>query len=291
MATESLLGISVKEFWDTFFADEAEFGFDRFWKERGEVNVARDNWKEPDEAWAKECEEDLPGPALLVRKVYAKVQMKGNPFVKEAPTTKNYFLIEKSDTRLHVVVRVRTTDVPYCDSFCVEEEWQLESPSPSSQPVIRSCVVRVSFRVKFYKSTMMKGTITKSANSESEAVMKEYNDKMYTKRGIIFQERKKPKPATKGPKIGHMVESSKKMQKEAARKRLPSQEKIVTIEAEPEKKVPDEFQEKMLYYAQEAVALVVDAWQADRTTFLLVVCLFMLFVMNWRIGSLQGAVR
>ena len=132
MATESLLGISCNEFWDTFFTDEAEFGFDRFWIERGELNVTKDNWKEPDEAWAEECKENLPGPVLKVRKIFGKVQLKGNPFVKEAPTTKNYFLIEKSDTRLHVVVRNRTTDVPYCDSFSVQEEWQLESPSPGS---------------------------------------------------------------------------------------------------------------------------------------------------------------
>ena len=137
----------------------------------------------------------------------------------------------------------------------------------------------------------MKGTITKNANTETETVMKDFVEKMYTKRGIIFQEKKKPKPTTKGPKIGHMVESSKKMQKDAARKHKSSHEKILAIEPEPEKKVPEEFQEKALYYAQETVALIYDAWQADRTTFLLVICIFMLFVMNWRIGSLQSAVR
>ena len=95
----------------------------------------------------------------------------------------------------------------------------------------------------------MKGTITKNANTETETVMKDFVEKMYTKRGIIFQEKKKPKPTTKGPKIGHMVESSKKMQKDAARKHKSSHEKILTIEPEPEKKVPEEFQEKALYYA------------------------------------------
>ena len=34
----------------------------------------------------------------------------------------------------------------------------------------------------------MKGTITKNANTETETVMKDFVDKMYTKRGIIFQE-------------------------------------------------------------------------------------------------------
>ena len=67
---------------------------------------------------------------------------------------------------------------------------------------------------------MMKGTITKSANAEVELVMKEYVQKMITDRNITFQEKKKPSGSKKagGSKIGHMVESSKKMQKEAARK-------------------------------------------------------------------------
>ena len=43
----------------------------------------------------------------------------------------------------------------------------------------------------------MKGTITKNANTETETVMKDFVEKMYTKRGIIFQEKKKPKPTTK----------------------------------------------------------------------------------------------
>ena len=192
-------------------ADGAEFGFDKFWKDRGELDVTREDWKEPDESWAEECKENLPGKPIQVRKIKGRVQLKGNPLVKEAPTTKNYFLIEKSDTRLHIVVRVRTTDVPYCDCFCVQEEWQGESPSPSSQPVIRSCVVRQSLKIHFYKSTMVKGMITKATNKETDEVMKEFVDKLFTKRGIMFVEKKKPKPAMKGPKIGHQVESSKKM--------------------------------------------------------------------------------
>ena len=64
--------------------------------------------------------------------MFVEVQVKGNPFVKVAPTTKHYFLLEKSDTKLFFVVRNRTTDVPYCDTFSVQEEWYLESPDPST---------------------------------------------------------------------------------------------------------------------------------------------------------------
>ena len=76
--------------------------------------------------------------------------------------------------------------MPYCDSFAVCEEWFLESPDPASQPVIKSCVLRVGYKLTWYKSTMMKGTITKASNSEVEAVMKEYVQKMITDRNITF---------------------------------------------------------------------------------------------------------
>jgi len=49
--------------------------------------------------------------------MFVEVQVKGNPFVKVAPTTKHYFLMERSERRLHVIVRNKNTDVPYCDSF------------------------------------------------------------------------------------------------------------------------------------------------------------------------------
>ena len=82
---------------------------------------------------------------------------------------------------------------------------------------------------------MMKGMITKATNKETDEVMKEFVDKLFTKRGIIFVEKKKPKPTIKGPKIRHMVESSKKMQKDAAKKSKSSEEKIVNIDPEPVK--------------------------------------------------------
>lgn len=35
------------------------------------------------------------------------VNLKGNPFLKVAPTTKNYKLLEKTDTKLHLKVYIR----------------------------------------------------------------------------------------------------------------------------------------------------------------------------------------
>ena len=39
---------------------------------------------------------------------------------------------------------------------------------------------------------MMKGTIAKNANAEVELVLKEFIDKMITKRDLTFSEKKKP---------------------------------------------------------------------------------------------------
>ena len=48
MATETLLGMSCTEFWDTFCSDDAQFGFDDFLTDRGELKLKRGIWRVPD---------------------------------------------------------------------------------------------------------------------------------------------------------------------------------------------------------------------------------------------------
>lgn len=96
-----------------------------------------------------------------------RVQIKGNPFVKEAPTTKALKLLHKTEDRILLRVLNRTTDVPYCDSFGVEEEYLIVS-----LPETKCCVFRVTFCIKWYKWTMMKAII--ASNTESETP-KAYN--------------------------------------------------------------------------------------------------------------------
>jgi hypothetical protein len=66
--------------------------------------------------------------------------VKGNPFVKVAPTTKYFKLIEKTDTNYHLRILDKCTGVPYCDSFAIEEDWAIVSPSATANV----CVVRIS---------------------------------------------------------------------------------------------------------------------------------------------------
>ena len=67
------------------------------------------------------------------------VSLKGNPFVKVAPTTKYFKVIENTDTKVNLRVLNKVTNVPYCDSFAVEEDWLILSPSPTAN----CCMVRM----------------------------------------------------------------------------------------------------------------------------------------------------
>ena len=94
--------------------------------------------------------------------------------VKEAPTTKTYYLIEKSATKFHMIIRNNTRDVPYCDSFQMIEEFMFISPEPNSQPVIKSGVLRLSFFAQWLKSTLMKSIINSNIQAEGKAVAEAY---------------------------------------------------------------------------------------------------------------------
>ena len=65
-------------------------------------------------------------------------------FVKIAPTTKYFKLLEKSPTKIVLRMLNRTNDIPYCATFGVEEEWFLASPTTEN---VKCEVFRVSFNL------------------------------------------------------------------------------------------------------------------------------------------------
>jgi len=67
-----------------------------------------------------------------------------------------------TETKLLFRVYNKTSDVPYCDSFCVEEEWYI-----ASLPSTKCSVLRITMGIIWYKSTLMKGMIQSSTISES----------------------------------------------------------------------------------------------------------------------------
>lgn len=109
---------------------------------------------------------------MLESKVYSlEVQIKGNPFVKKAPTKRTIKVIERSAEKLHLRIVTKTSSVPYCDCFYVEEEWFVVQAKQAS----KSCAFRVSYTVTFVQSTMMKGMIKSSTDGESKAFWQAWN--------------------------------------------------------------------------------------------------------------------
>ena len=49
-------------------------------------------------------------------------------FVKAAPTNRTFMMIEKSEERIIFRILNKSRDVPYCDTFGVEEEYVICSP-------------------------------------------------------------------------------------------------------------------------------------------------------------------
>ena len=91
--------------------------------------------------------------------------VKNNPFVKKSPTLRTFRMVERSETKIVMRVTSKSRDVPYCDSFYVEEEWFVASMTDCTS----SCVLRVSYNIIFVKSTLMKSIISSTAASEAKS--------------------------------------------------------------------------------------------------------------------------
>lgn len=124
---------------------------------------------------------------LKVKKVSADFVIKNNPFVKKAPTVKTMFLLEKSDTKLVIRSLIKTSDVPYCDVFTVEEEWMVQS-----LPNTKCCAVRVTLGILWHKSSMMSGMIQRSTVSESQKSWSAFGQWITEVHKHQFKEQKPP---------------------------------------------------------------------------------------------------
>lgn len=80
------------------------------------------------------------------------------------PTLRTFKIAERTKEKLLMRVTSKSRSVPYCDCFYVEEEWSVAS-LPGA---LNSCVLKVSYRVIFVQSTIMKGMISSSSASESK---------------------------------------------------------------------------------------------------------------------------
>ena len=108
-------------------------------------------------------------------------QIKNNPFVKKVPTLRTFKIVERNNERLQMRIVTKSRSVPYCDCFYVEEEWNVAS-LPGG---FNSCALKVSYRVIFVQSTIMKSMITGSSASESKTFWTAW-DKWMKDKGMEF---------------------------------------------------------------------------------------------------------
>jgi hypothetical protein len=98
------------------------------------------------------------------------VQVKDNPFVKSTPTNRYSKILEQSETKVLVKSLGKCKDVPYCDTFSVEEEIIVLSTSPNAN----CCIARVLVHIIWHKSTLFKSKIQSSTLKASKQFYDEY---------------------------------------------------------------------------------------------------------------------
>ena len=193
------LGIPAKDYMKQLQEHSSQNSFARFFIERGEQKVTHTDWAPPEPA------EEYDGKSVIQAcQLFAEIQIKDNPFVKVSPTTKVQRLIESTDTKVVVKSMAKVKDVPLCDTFNVEEELIIISPSPTAN----CAVLRISLQIKWVKNTLFKWKISSSTTKAGHQTCTEYQEWL-KKRNLIFKEKKPPQGT--GPKLKHGIEKSNKL--------------------------------------------------------------------------------
>jgi len=103
-------------------------------------------------------------------------------------------MIVNSPTYIKIVCENRTSDIPYCDSFFVEDIMEIRSAHPTSQ----CCVVRIGIGITWLKRTMMKSMITKSTITACTEANVKYAD-LITSSYPFVEKIRPPRPPTPPP--------------------------------------------------------------------------------------------
>jgi hypothetical protein len=218
---EQLIGLNCDEFFEHYLSDNAKHSHKSFYERKGENDVTCESWTDPITPEDKNYDGK---PVLKMKALKMKVNV-NSTFVKVAPTTKYFKLLERTPTKIVLRMLNRTSDIPYCATFGVEEEWFLASPGTE---LAKCSVLRMSFNIIWYQSTLMKSVIKSNTEPETKKVMGEFMEELLTKNNHRFVE-KSPKPKTarpkaepvkkpvvidqraQGKKISHRVESGNKL--------------------------------------------------------------------------------
>ena len=128
---------------------------------------------------------------MRIRTIEAEFKV-DSAFVKAAPTIKTYRVVEYGPSNIKIICINRTRDIPYCDTFDVEERITISSLKPTS----RCCIVKVGICLNWHKSTMMKSMIRSATEKESKSMNEDYQALL---KQFPFVEQRKP--ALKGAPI------------------------------------------------------------------------------------------
>lgn len=117
-----ILPFSVEEYYNLFHAIGSPYNFDRYFTYRGYRNIViTQDWTESIDdpvlknGWGK--------PSMKWKQISYDVDVKGNPFVKVSPTTKNYILMEHQKHYLMMRLWTQFRNIPYADAFNPEEQY------------------------------------------------------------------------------------------------------------------------------------------------------------------------
>ena len=150
-------------------------------------------WSEPQSAEDKIYDGK---PVLKQRLLKMRVNV-NSTFVKIAPTTKYIKLMLNTPTKIVLKMLSRTHDIPYCGTFGVEEEWVIASPDTDNA---KCSILRMSFNIIWYQSTLMKSVIKSNTEPETKKVMNQQVEEILNRNGHKFVEKiPKPKAERKEP--------------------------------------------------------------------------------------------
>mmetsp|Transcript_19911 Transcript_19911/g.26874 ORF Transcript_19911/g.26874 Transcript_19911/m.26874 type:complete len:140 (-) Transcript_19911:158-577(-) len=139
----------------------------------------------------------------------------------------------------------------------------------------------------------MKSLIRSNVDSETKANLSAYLDTRIKQKQLTFVEKKAPVVAKKGRSL--KVESSLHLQKVADRERKKAQkeeeakkeeERRKAKELEAKRHDAEDWFEYLKLFAVDIGTAVTQYAQKEPTNFLLILIFFMLFYVNWRLGSL-----
>ena len=149
-----ILPVSVENFFELLFSDDAKFSLLEHYKLKGEREITLSKWIEN------------PEMGSFTRELKMIINVKENP-LKDHSRCYKVQSYKKEGGKLTINSNTKNLDIPYGSCFQVEETWELTQVEESESKCMLRCLVWVVFN----KSTLFKGFIE---GKVMEGVRKDY---------------------------------------------------------------------------------------------------------------------